>query len=66
MAAAAWLDLSNSESPEFQGRVIAALARDANLPARSGQVLVSAALAQEYGITDVDGRRPTPLTLEKV
>jgi NAD(P)-dependent dehydrogenase (short-subunit alcohol dehydrogenase family) len=66
MAAAAWLDLSNSESPEFQGRVIAALADDPNLSTRSGRVLVSAALAQEYGIADIDGRRPTPLTLDKV
>jgi NAD(P)-dependent dehydrogenase (short-subunit alcohol dehydrogenase family) len=66
MAAAAWLDLSNSESPEFQGRVIAALAADPNLAARSGQALVTAALAREYDISDIDGRRPIPLTLDKV
>src|SRR6185437_5327588 len=30
LAAAAWLDLSNSESPDFVGRVIAALACDEN------------------------------------
>jgi NAD(P)-dependent dehydrogenase (short-subunit alcohol dehydrogenase family) len=66
MAAAAWLDLSNSESPEFQGHVIAALAADPNLAKRSGQVLVTAALAQEYDIADVDGRRPIPLTLDQV
>lgn len=66
MAAAAWLDLSNSESPEFQGRVISALAADPKLPTRSGQVLVSATLAQEYGIADVDGRHPIPLTLEQI
>jgi NAD(P)-dependent dehydrogenase (short-subunit alcohol dehydrogenase family) len=66
MAAAAWLDLSNSESPEFQGHVIATLAADPNLAASSGKVLVTAALAQEYNIADIDGRRPTPLTLDKV
>lgn len=66
MAAAEWLDLSNSESPEFIGRVIAALARDPRLMERSGQVLVAAALAQEYGVSDVDGRQPTPLTLETI
>ena len=66
MAAAAWLDLSNSESPEFQGRVIAALAADPNVAGLSGQVLVSAALAQQYEIVDIDGRRPIPLTLDKV
>jgi NAD(P)-dependent dehydrogenase (short-subunit alcohol dehydrogenase family) len=66
LAAAAWLDLSNSESPEFIGRVIAALARDPGLMERSGKVLVAAALAQEYGVSDVDGKHPTPLTLETV
>ena len=66
MAAAKWLDLSNSESPEFTGRVIAALARDPQLMERSGKVCVVAALAQEYGVSDVDGRQPTPLTLETV
>jgi len=66
MAAAAWLDLSNSESPEFIGRVIAALARDPHLMERSGQVCVAAALAREYGVRDVDGREPAPLTLETV
>ena len=68
MAAAAggWLDLSNSESPEFIGRVIAALARDPRLMGRSGTVCVAAALAQEYGVSDVDGTCPTALTLETV
>ena len=66
MAAAQWLDLSNSESPEFTGRVIAALAKDPRLLDRSGQALVVAALALEYGVSDIDGRQPTPLTLETV
>jgi NAD(P)-dependent dehydrogenase (short-subunit alcohol dehydrogenase family) len=68
MAAAqgGWFDLSNSESPEFIGRVIASLARDPGLLERSGKVWVAAALAQEYGVSDVDGRRPAPLTLETV
>jgi len=68
MAAAAggWLDISNSESPEFIGRVIAALANDPQLMERSGKVCVVAALAQEYGVSDIDGRKPVPLTLETV
>ncbi len=57
-------DLSNSESPEFTGRAVAALAGDPQLPARSGQVLVVAALAREYGFADIDGKQPTPLTLD--
>lgn len=61
-----WLDLSNSESPDYIGRVIAALAEDPKKSARSGQVLVAAELGAEYGLTDIDGRRPEPLSLDKV
>ncbi len=61
-----WFDLSNSESPEFAGRVIAALHNDPALMERSGKVLVAAAVASELGVTDVDGRQPKPLTLETV
>ncbi len=58
LKAAAYFDLSNSESPQFIGRVIAGLAVDLALMEKSGQVLVAAELALEYGITDVDGRQP--------
>lgn len=57
-------DLANSESPEFIGRVVAALWRDPRLRERSGRVIVAAELARELGVTDVDGRQPNPLTLE--
>jgi dehydrogenase/reductase SDR family member 1 len=63
MAAAQWLDMSNSESPEFIGRAIAALAADAERMRHTGNVLVAAAVAQEYGFSDVDGKSPRPLTL---
>jgi NAD(P)-dependent dehydrogenase (short-subunit alcohol dehydrogenase family) len=56
--------LDNSESPEFIGRVIAALARDPRLSERSGAVVVAAEAARELGVVDLDGRQPTPLTLE--
>jgi NAD(P)-dependent dehydrogenase (short-subunit alcohol dehydrogenase family) len=65
-AAGGWLDLSNSESPGFIGRVIAALSGDGRASERSGQVIVAAAAAQAYGVVDVDGRRPRPLTLADV
>jgi NAD(P)-dependent dehydrogenase (short-subunit alcohol dehydrogenase family) len=65
MQFAPYLDLSNSESPQFIGRVIAALAADDHIMEKSGQVLVAAALAEHYGFTDVDGRRPRPLTLDE-
>jgi dehydrogenase/reductase SDR family member 1 len=63
-AAEGWFDLSNSESPEFTGRVVAALARDPALLSRTGRVLVAAAVAEEFGVMDIDGRVPRPLTLE--
>ena len=66
MEAAAFLDLSNSESPQFQGRAVAALASDPNVMEKSGQALVAAALALEYGFTDVDGKQPRPLALEEI
>jgi dehydrogenase/reductase SDR family protein 1 len=64
--ASGWFDLSNSESPEFVGRLIAALWRDPVLQERSGRVLVAAAVACELGMQDVDGKQPRPLTLETV
>jgi NAD(P)-dependent dehydrogenase (short-subunit alcohol dehydrogenase family) len=57
-------DMSNSESPQFIGRVVAALALDPNIMKKSGKVLVAAQEALEYGIQDIDGKRPRPLTLE--
>ena len=66
MQAAAYLDLSNSESPQFVGRAVAALAADPNVLDRSGQALVAAALGREYDFTDIDGKQPRPLTLEEV
>lgn len=66
MEAAQWLDLSNSESPEFIGRAVVALAADPDAIRHSGKTLVVAALAQEYGFIDVDGKSPRPLTLADV
>src|SRR3712207_9112979 len=62
MAAAAFLDLSNSESPEFIGRAVAALAADPDVLRHSGQVLVAARIALDYGFTDIDGKQPRPLS----
>jgi len=66
MKAAQFFDLSNSESPQFIGRAVAGLANDPHLMQKSGQVLVAAALALEYGFTDIDGKQPRPLTLQEV
>lgn len=62
LAAAQYFDLSNSESPVFIGRGVAALGADAEVMQKSGQVLVAAALALEYGFTDIDDRQPRPIT----
>ena len=66
MEAAAWLDLSNSESPEFTGRAVAALAADPDVIRHSGTVLVAASVAIEYGFKDIDGKAPRPLTIADV
>jgi dehydrogenase/reductase SDR family member 1 len=64
LRAAQYFDMSISESPQFTGRVIAGLANDPQLIRKTGRVLVGASLAEEYGIQDIDGKQPKPLTLE--
>jgi dehydrogenase/reductase SDR family member 1 len=64
--AAGVFDLSNSESPEFIGRAVAALAGDPNVSRWNGSVLVAAKLATEYGFADIDGAQPRALTLADV
>ena len=44
-----------TESAEFTGRAVAALAADPGVLAKSGQVLTTPGLAREYGFTDIDG-----------
>ncbi len=66
MRAAAFLDLSNSESPRFIGRAVAALASDPDILARSGTVCIAASLARECGFIDIDGKLPLPLTIDDV
>jgi NAD(P)-dependent dehydrogenase (short-subunit alcohol dehydrogenase family) len=50
---------AQTESPEYIGRAIAALAADPGVVRRSGQTLAVGNLAREYGFTDIDGRQPT-------
>ena len=52
------MGFSESETPCFVGRGIAALAADPDVHKKTGQVLASWTLAREYGFTDIDGRRP--------
>jgi NAD(P)-dependent dehydrogenase (short-subunit alcohol dehydrogenase family) len=46
------------QSPEYTGRAIAMLAGDPNVMAKTGQGAKVRDLADEYGFTDIDGRRP--------
>jgi NAD(P)-dependent dehydrogenase (short-subunit alcohol dehydrogenase family) len=48
-------------TPDYQGRVIAALAADPDVMARSGGTFISSEVGQDYGIVDIDGGRPTSL-----
>jgi len=50
--------MANAETPEFNGRLIHALYEDPNLHALNGQTLIGAELAERYGITEAEGRRP--------
>ncbi|MFD4405043.1 SDR family NAD(P)-dependent oxidoreductase [Nocardia sp. NPDC058499] len=43
-------------SPEYPGRVIAALSVDPGLMRRTGGTFITAELGRDYGITDIDGR----------
>lgn len=43
-------------STEFAGRVIAALAQDSALIKRSGGTFITAELANQYGVVDIDGK----------
>lgn len=65
MANAEYLELSNSESPRYIGRVGAALLGDDDILNLNGQVCVAADIGRRFGIQDVDGKIPRPLTLEE-
>lgn len=63
MASADYFDLSNSESPEFIGLAIAALASDDHVVEKSGTTQIAAQVAIDYGFKDVDGTQPIPLNI---
>jgi len=51
-------DITNSESQEFTGLMVAAFAKDPDIMKRSGHTYITAEIAREYGIADVDGSQP--------
>lgn len=62
---ASQLNSAAGSSPEFPGRVIAALASDPDIMKRTGGTFIAAELAHSYGITDVDGRVIPSLRAER-
>ena len=50
--------MAMAETPEFNGRIIYALASDPDLMQKSGQTLVTAELAMAYSLTDTEDRQP--------
>jgi len=47
------------ETTHFPGRCIVALAKDPNILQRSGKILLTCDLADDYGLFDIDGRVPS-------
>jgi NAD(P)-dependent dehydrogenase (short-subunit alcohol dehydrogenase family) len=50
--------MAQAETPEFTGRLIAALHADPKLDELNGRTLIGAELAKRYGITEAGGREP--------
>jgi NAD(P)-dependent dehydrogenase (short-subunit alcohol dehydrogenase family) len=50
--------LQQAETPQFNGRVIHALASDPQVMRFNGKTLITAEIAREYGITEEGGRQP--------
>jgi NAD(P)-dependent dehydrogenase (short-subunit alcohol dehydrogenase family) len=51
------------ETPAYIGRAIVALASDARVMEKSGQLVEVGTLAREYGFTDTDGTQPLPFRI---
>ncbi len=54
----AGVPVTDAETPELQGRVLAALAVDPGIHQRTGSVFITAEAAVDYGITEPDGGKP--------
>ena len=51
-------ELTRTESVEYIGRAVVALAADPNVLVKSGSILTVGELARECGFTDTDGGQP--------
>jgi NAD(P)-dependent dehydrogenase (short-subunit alcohol dehydrogenase family) len=50
------LNSAAGSSPEYPGRIIAALAKDPDIMSRSGGTWINAELGEQYCVADIDGR----------
>jgi len=57
--------LKKSESPEYIGRAVAALAGDPRVMHKTGKTFHMGELAREYRFSDIDGRRVPPFRIVK-
>ncbi|MGN0063365.1 MAG: SDR family NAD(P)-dependent oxidoreductase, partial [Nocardioides sp.] len=57
------VSINDTETPELQGRVLAAVAADPSTPQRSGTALLTAELCTEYGIFDEGATPVSPRTM---
>ncbi|SFR89664.1 SDR family NAD(P)-dependent oxidoreductase [Sphingomonas jatrophae] len=53
--------MAMAETPDFTGRLIAAIHRDPDMMALSGRTVIGAEQAQAYGVVDLDGSSPASL-----
>jgi NAD(P)-dependent dehydrogenase (short-subunit alcohol dehydrogenase family) len=53
--------LPYAETPDFTGRLIAAIHNDPNMMDLSGRTIIGAEQAKEYGLVDIDGNSPNSL-----
>jgi NAD(P)-dependent dehydrogenase (short-subunit alcohol dehydrogenase family) len=58
-------DLSRTESPEYVGRAVVALASDPGVLLKSGEALAAGDLAREYDFADVDGKQVPPFRIDE-
>ena len=54
----AGVPVSDAETPQLQGRVLAALAADKDVARHTGAALITAELARDYGIVEPHGGQP--------
>src|SRR6266852_6365674 len=57
--------IDNSETPKFSGLAIASLYADPKLRSKSGNVVIAAEAALEYGFADSNGKQPASLREQK-